>query len=127
MTDPIVPQPPERAAWPAIARGLRVRCPACGAQGMFARFLKVRPCCEGCGLQLEAHQADDFPAYIVILLLGHILVPLMIETNRMLAIPLAWQSLIWPGFAAMLAIALIQPVKGGVIALQWSRHLAGFS
>jgi len=45
----------------------------------------------------------------------------------MLAIPLAWQSLIWPGFAAMLAIALIQPVKGGVIALQWSRHLAGFS
>ena len=67
------------------------------------------------------------PVSIVILLLGHILVPLMIETNRMLAIPLAWQSLIWPGFAAMLAIALIQPVKGGVIALQWSRHLAGFS
>lgn len=126
MTEPTAPQTSDRAAWPAIARGLRGRCPACGAPGLFARFLKASHRCTGCGLRLDAHQADDFPAYIVILLLGHILVPLMIETNSVLAIPLAWQSLIWPALAAMLAVALIQPVKGAVIAFQWSRHMAGF-
>ena len=94
---------------------------------MFARFLKATPACPHCGLRLDVHQADDFPAYIVILLMGHILVPLMIEVNAAFAIPLGWQAAIWPTLAVLLAAAMIQPVKGGVIALQWSRRMAGFS
>ena len=94
---------------------------------MFARFLKTAPTCPHCGLRLDLHQADDFPAYIVILLLGHILVPLMIEVNAAFAIPLGWQAAIWPTLAVLLAAAMIQPVKGAVIALQWSRRMAGFS
>ncbi|MFC3442615.1 DUF983 domain-containing protein [Sphingobium rhizovicinum] len=125
MSDPAPPQ--DRPIGPAIGHGLRGRCPACGRGRMFARFLKATPACAGCGLRLDAHQADDFPAYIVILALGHILVPLMIEVNAALAIPLMWQALIWPGLAIALALALIQPVKGAVIAVQWSRRMAGFS
>ena len=94
---------------------------------MFARFLKAAPVCPSCGIRLDVHQADDFPAYIVILLLGHILLPLMIEVNSALSIPLIWQALIWPGLAILLALAMIQPVKGAVIAVQWSRRVAGFS
>ncbi len=94
---------------------------------MFARFLKATPACPACGLALDGHQADDFPAYIVILLLGHTLVPLMIEVNAALHVPLLWQALIWPTLAIILAVAMIQPVKGAVIAVQWSRRMAGFS
>ena len=94
---------------------------------MFARFLKPASACPVCGLALDGHRADDFPAYIVILLLGHILVPLMIEVNAALAIPMLWQTLIWPTLATLLAVAMIQPVKGAVIAVQWSRRMAGFS
>ena len=94
---------------------------------MFARFLKVAPACPHCGERLDLHQADDFPAYIVILALGHILVPLMIEVNAALAIPLGWQAAIWPTLAVILATAMIQPVKGAVVALQWSRRMAGFA
>ena len=94
---------------------------------MFARFLKAAPACSHCGLRLDVHQADDFPAYIVILALGHMLVPLMIEVNAAFAIPLGWQAAIWPALAVLLAAAMVQPVKGGVIALQWSRRMAGFS
>ena len=94
---------------------------------MFARFLKVAPACPQCGERLDLHQADDFPAYIVILALGHILVPLMIEVNAALAIPLGWQAAIWPTLAVVLAGAMIQPVKGAVVALQWSRRMAGFA
>jgi uncharacterized protein (DUF983 family) len=124
MTDPAPPA--DRPVGPAIGHGLRGRCPACGEGRMFARFLKPASACPHCGLALDGHQADDFPAYIVILLLGHILVPLMIEVNSALAIPLGWQALIWPGLAIILALAMIQPVKGAVIAVQWSRRMAGF-
>lgn len=125
MTDPT--PSPERPIGAAIVHGLRGRCPACGEGRMFARFLKAAPACPHCGLPLDRHQADDFPAYIVILLLGHILVPLMIEVNAALAVPLLWQALIWPTLATLLAVAMIQPVKGAVIAVQWSRRMAGFS
>ncbi|MEC3948434.1 DUF983 domain-containing protein [Sphingobium sp. HWE2-09] len=124
MTDPT--PLPDRPTGAAIGHGLRGRCPNCGKGRMFARFLKTAPTCPSCGLALDVHQADDFPAYIVILLLGHILVPLMIEVNSALAIPLGWQALIWPSLAIALAIAMIQPVKGAVIAVQWSRRMAGF-
>lgn len=126
MTDPAPDIRPDRPIGPAIGHGLRGRCPACGEGRLFARFLKAAPACPRCGLRLDAHQADDFPAYIVILLLGHMLVPLMIEVNAAFAIPIGWQALIWPGLAILLAVALIQPVKGGVIAFQWTRRMAGF-
>jgi uncharacterized protein (DUF983 family) len=112
---------------PALSRALRGRCPACGTGRLFSRFLKVAPACTHCGLRLDGHQADDFPAYIVILLLGHILVPLMIEVNAALAIPFGWQAALWPTLAVLLATAMIQPVKGAVIAFQWSRRMAGFA
>jgi uncharacterized protein (DUF983 family) len=116
-----------RPLGPAIAKGLRGCCPACGMGRMFPRFLKVAPVCPHCGLRLEGHQADDFPAYIVILALGHILVPLMIEVNAAFAIPLGWQAALWPMLALLLAIMMIQPVKGAVVAFQWSRRMAGFA
>ncbi|MDI1296562.1 MAG: DUF983 domain-containing protein [bacterium] len=118
--------PANRPFGPALGRALRGRCPACGEGRLFARFLKPTTACTQCGQAWDVHQADDFPSYIVILLLGHILVPLMIEVNAALAIPLGAQAALWPTLAAVLAAALIQPVKGGVIAFQWSRRMAGF-
>jgi uncharacterized protein (DUF983 family) len=117
---------PDRPLGAAIGLALRGRCPACGEGRMFARFLKPTPACTHCGQRWDAHQADDFPSYIVILLLGHILVPLMIEVNSALDIPLGWQAAIWPTLALLLAVAMIQPVKGAVIAFQWTRRMHGF-
>jgi uncharacterized protein (DUF983 family) len=93
---------------------------------MFNRFLKPSPACGACGQPWDLSRADDFPAYIVILLLGHILVPLMIEVNSALAIPLGVQAVLWPGLAVVLAGVMIQPVKGAVIAFQWARRMDGF-
>ena len=118
---------PVRPLWPAIRHGLAGRCPACGEGKLFVRFLKPAPACGQCGEGLEGHQADDFPAYIVIILLGHVLVPTMIEVNYLFSIPLGWQAAIWPTLTAILALAMIQPVKGGVIAYQWARRMHGFA
>ena len=111
----------------AIGLGLRGKCPACGEGRLFRTFLKPADRCPWCGEALDGHQADDFPSYIVILLLGHILVPTMIEVNLFFAIPLLWQSIIWPVLTLILAVALIQPVKGAVIAFQWARRMHGFA
>lgn len=120
------PGPHDRPIWPAVRHGLRGRCPACGVGSVFARFLVSRPACSCCGLVLDGHEAHDFPAYIVILLLGHILIPTMVSVNAAFAVPVGWQIVIWPALVIVLALALIQPVKGGVIAYQWARRMHGF-
>ena len=35
------------------------------------RFLKVADACDSCGEEFHHHRADDFPAYLVIVLVGH--------------------------------------------------------
>lgn len=127
MTDSPSPAQPHRPLRPALGLALRGRCPDCGKGRMFQRFLKPSPACDHCGTGWDVSRADDFPAYIVILLLGHILVPLMIEVNSALSIPLGVQAALWPGLAVLLALLLIQPAKAAVIAFQWSRRMDGFA
>lgn len=112
---------------PALGYALRGHCPACGHGRMFTRFLKPSSACEGCGQAWDVSRADDLPAYLVILILGHILVPLMIEVNHALAIPIGMQAALWPSLALLLAMLMIQPAKGAVIAFQWVRRLDGFA
>ena len=73
----------KRDVWPAIKRGFRGRCPRCGEGKLFRAFLKVDDNCPVCNLDFTPHRADDLPAYLVIVIVGHIIVPLvlLIETN----------------------------------------------
>ena len=59
-----------------LMRGFTGRCPNCGEGHLFRAFLKVADHCEKCGEPFRYHRADDFPAYLVIILLGHIVVPI---------------------------------------------------
>jgi len=67
----------------AVLRGLCGRCPNCGRGHMFTSFLKVADYCPACGEELFHQRADDFPAYLDILLVGHTVVPLalLVETE----------------------------------------------
>ena len=109
-----------------LVRGLLGRCPCCGKGRMFGAFLKVKDRCEVCGEELYHHRADDFPAYIVIFLVGHMLVPavLSVETNFA---PSYWVHLmLWLPPTFILTLGLLQPVKGAVVALQWRMGMHGF-
>jgi uncharacterized protein (DUF983 family) len=112
-----------RAAW----RGFRGCCPRCDAAPLFAGWLHVAPHCAACGQDWSHQRADDFPSYLVILVLGHVLVPLMIAANLWWDWPTGLQMMAWPGLAALLAMALIQPTKGAVIGAQWALKLGGFA
>ena len=107
-------------------RGLRGRCPACGEGRMFRAFLKVADQCPHCGEPLHHHRADDFPAYLVIVIVGHILVPIVLSIETHLAPPVWISMTLWPLTALMMALGLLQPVKGAVVAVQWYGGMHGF-
>src|SRR6476659_2983580 len=73
----------KRDVWSAMRSGLRGRCPRCGQGKLFRAFLKVDNNCSVCGLDYTPHRADYLPAYLVIVSVGHFLVPviLWIETD----------------------------------------------
>ena len=105
----------------ALGRGLKGRCPACGAGRLFGRFLKPVAACDACGRDWTVQPADDFPAYLSVLLSGHLLIPIVVEANLHYDLPTAVQMTLWPAAGAALALGLIQPMKGFVIALIWAR------
>src|SRR5437763_3523287 len=116
----------KRDLWTAFKRGLRGRCPRCGEGKLFRAFLKVDNKCSCCGLDLTPHRADDLPAYLVIVIVGHIVVPLalMIETNY--SPPVALQLAIYLPVTFVASLLLLQPVKGAVVGIQWALRMHGF-
>jgi uncharacterized protein (DUF983 family) len=116
----------KRNVWTAMKRGFRGRCPRCGEGKLFRAFLKVDNNCSACGLDFTPHRADDLPAYLVIVIVGHIVVPtvLMIETNY--SPPVALQLAIYLPLTLILSLLLLQPVKGAVVGVQWALHMHGF-
>jgi uncharacterized protein (DUF983 family) len=116
----------KRDLWTAVKRGLRGRCPRCGEGKLFRAFLKVDDHCSVCQLDFTPHRADDLPAYLVIVIVGHIVVPtiLWIETDYSPSVPL--QLSIYLPFTLILSLLLLQPVKGAVVAVQWALRMHGF-
>jgi len=116
----------KRDLWTALKRGLRCRCPRCGEGKLFRVFLKVDDHCTVCALDFTPHRADDLPAYLVIVIVGHIVVPLalMIETNY--SPPVALQLSIYLPITLIASLLLLQPVKGAVVGVQWALRMHGF-
>jgi uncharacterized protein (DUF983 family) len=116
----------KRDVWTAMKRGFSGRCPRCGQGKLFRAFLKVADHCSVCGLDFTPHRADDLPAYLVIVIVGHIVVPaaLWIETNYS---PEVWLQLsLYLSFTCVASLLLLQPVKGAVVGFQWALHMHGF-
>ena len=116
----------KRDVWAAMKRGFRGRCPRCGEGKLFRAFLKTADSCTHCGQDFTPQRADDLPAYLVIIIVGHIVVPtaLFIEINYSPPVPL--QLAIYLPVTFFASLALLQPVKGTVVALQWALRMHGF-
>ncbi len=113
-------------AFEAAVRGMRGRCPSCGESRMFPRFLKPIEHCPICGQDWTAQQADDFPAYVAIIVTGHILAPIIIFMINEAGFSMWTNLAIIISLALILIAALLQPAKGAIIALQWWMGLHGF-
>lgn len=121
--EPVAP----RAVWPAIRRGLLGRCPHCGEGKLFRAYIKPVDACSVCGEDITPQRADDLPPYLAIFIVGHIVVGGYMATDSWLILD-SWQHLaIWIPITILLSLVLLQPLKGGVIGLQWALRMHGFS
>lgn len=106
-----------------IRAALGCRCPRCGRGRLFTGLLNVRGACEVCGLDLSAQDAGDGPAVFVILFLGLIVVALAALVEIKFSPPIWIHLVLWTPFIIVGAIAMLRPLKAGLIALQYRHHL----
>ncbi len=115
-----------RPVWQAMWNGLRCRCPKCGEGNLFSGFLSVVPSCAACGEEMHHHRADDLPAYLVVAIVGHVIVGAFMGVEAASSLS-TWQHLaIWAPLTIIMSLALLRPVKGAVVGLQWANYMHGF-
>ncbi|MEM1386143.1 MAG: DUF983 domain-containing protein [Pseudomonadota bacterium] len=116
------PRPLGLALW----RGWRRRCPKCGSGPMLRGYLKVRETCPVCSEPLHHHRADDGPAYLTILIVGHLMAPLLIHVySTYRPEPMVMATGFSVGCVA-LSLYLLPRLKGLIVGLQWAKRLYGF-
>ena len=109
-----------------LATWLACRCPHCGQGKLFDGFLTVAKSCEVCGVDLEKADSGDGPAVFIIFILGFLVVPLALLLEAKAEPPMWVHLSIWPAVILGGAIALLRPLKGLMIALQF-KHKASDS
>lgn len=125
MTDP-AQSIDERPIGPALLRGWRRRCPNCGTGPLLRSYLKVHETCAVCGEEMHHQRADDGPAYITILVVGHIVGPAVLWAFvKWRPDPLVLTAVFSVATVA-LSLWLLPRIKGAFVALQWSRRMHGF-
>jgi len=116
----------ERNAKTAVMRGLRRTFPNCGKGRLFSGYLKVQDNCPVCREELHHHRADDGPAYLTILVVGHIMAPMIhVVFTKFRPDPIVMATGFTIGCVA-LSLYLLPRLKGLVVGIQWAKRMHGF-
>lgn len=104
----------------SVLNGAKGRCPACGRGALFWKYLKVNSRCEVCDEDLARYPADDGPAYLTILLTGHLVIaplllfPIVWQSNPLYSLPIVMGSL------AVVTLTVLPRIKGAWIGLMYA-------
>ncbi len=100
------------------------------SRALWRGFVGKRPRrCGGersCAVLAVHDRTDDASAYSVILIAGHLVAPRALSTELEFAQPHWLHALLWGPLTPLLALALLQPVKGAVVVLRWGNRMHGF-
>ena len=86
---------------------------------MFKGYLALRPVCEVCGLDLTFADTADGPAFFVMSFVGIVVVALALWIEFTYEAPLWLNLLIAVVLTGVLSLALVRPLKGIMVALQY--------
>lgn len=104
----------------AALNGIRCKCPNCGRGRLFRAYLKPVDSCEACGMEWSEVRADDGPAWLTILLVGHVVVPVVILLTANQWMP-DWANISLSILLAGLLTFVFLPVAKGIfIAAIWT-------
>lgn len=117
----------ERPLKPAVWRGWRRKCPQCGTGPLMKSYLKVRETCPVCSEELYHQRADDGPAYLTILVVGHLMVPFFhFGFTIFRPEPMVLFSVL-SILAVALSLYLLPRFKGLMVGVQWAKRMHGFA
>lgn len=103
----------------SVFNGLKLRCPKCGVGKLFKSYLKPNDFCAQCGESYKQYRADDGPAWLTILLTGHIMVPLLVYLVRNDVMPYWVEVVLMFSMTTALVLGLLPSCKGAFIAALW--------
>ena len=123
---PIDTHRPDRPTAGAMMNAALGRCPNCKQGRLYRQYLKVADQCPRCGEELHHHRADDAPPYFTIFIVGHLLVPMVLWTEKAWKPELYVHFSLWLPLAVIMTLTLLPVVKGAVVGLQWALYMHGF-
>jgi len=122
----VIDQAKDESSWTAAWRGALARCPRCGKGSLFRAYLKPVDACSECGEPLGHIRADDGPAWLTIVVVGHLVVFAALGMAAEVADWPYWLSLtLWPALTLVLALAFLPFAKGLFIGAIWAMKIEG--
>ena len=109
----------DQSAASPILTGLPGLCPRCGKGHVFQGYLKVRPKCEVCGLDLAFADTGDGPAFFVMSIVGIVVVALALWAEFAYEPPIWVHLVVWTALSIILSLVLVRPLKGVLVNLQY--------
>jgi len=94
---------------------------------MFRAYLKVVDSCPVCGEDLSPQRADDAPAYLTMLVVGHfIVIGIMSEDELFPNAPWLLIAGLWSLLAIGVSLEILPRIKGALVGYQWAMRMHGF-
>lgn len=84
-----------------------------------AGYLTQASFCTGCGLRTGAIRADDGPAWLTLLVVGHLIAPFMVLVFMSETLPVWASTTLMCAAAVALCLAVLPRAKGVFIAAIW--------
>lgn len=108
-----------------LARGVLGQCPKCGHGRLFRSYLKVVEECSSCGEKYGHFRADDAPAWLTILFVGHLTLPVVLLIEERFQPPAWFEFVFYLPSIALLTLALLPRCKGAILAALWKTKAEG--
>ena len=108
-----------------VKRGLFGKCPNCGEGKLFKYYLKQVDKCASCGEKFGHIRADDGPAWISVLVVSHVLVPLAIYVSMNTDWSQWTHLFVWSVAGLLLTVISLPPAKGFFISMIWRTGALG--
>jgi uncharacterized protein (DUF983 family) len=115
----------KRDVFTAVLRGLAGRCPNCGQGRLFRSYLRPVETCAHCQESLKHIRADDGPAWLTILIVGHIVVGLALYLEMYSPLPVATSIVIFVSLALSSTLLFLPRAKGVFIGAIWAMDATG--
>lgn len=99
--------------------GLKMKCPRCDKGPLMKGALTVRDECPNCKLDYSFVDSADGPAFFVMIVAGFVVCAAALYVEFTYLPPLWVHVLIWLPVSILVSIAMLRPLKGWMIAMQY--------